>query len=67
MRKSPIKVKLVKEIVAGRTPPLYIIKEIVGAITLGAYNGQVLRVGDAIDEKQAERLTASYAVTVTRK
>lgn len=67
MRKiSPIKVKLIRGFGSG-ADKTYFIKQVIGAVTLGAYNGQVLRVGDTIDEKQAERLTQSYLVTVSRK
>jgi hypothetical protein len=41
----------------------YRITKITGAITLGAYNGQILRSGDYITEKQAEHLLLSYTVT----
>jgi hypothetical protein len=61
MRKSPIKVKLRRDLGG------YLIVSITNAVTIGSFNGQILRVGDAIDEKQAEHLTHSYLVAVTHK
>lgn len=66
-RKSPIKVSLLIGTALGGGAPQYRIKQIANAVTLGAFNGRVLRTGDVIDEKEAEYLTRSYLVTVTTK
>lgn len=64
MMRIPIKVKLLRNLPNPPVPDSYTITQIVGAVTVGSYNGQILRAGDKIDEKQAEHLTRSYAVTV---
>jgi hypothetical protein len=66
-RKSPIKVKLQAGQLMSGGEHGYLVTSITGAITLGAFNGQIIRAGDAIDEKLAVRLTESYQVTVTHK
>ena len=40
----------------------YRITKITGAVTVGSFNGQILRAGDYITEKQAEHLTHSYNI-----
>ena len=65
-KKSPVKVKLqIGDSFGGSQS--YMIKQIDGAVTIGSYNGQILRAGDYIDETQADALTQSYLVTVVTK
>lgn len=60
--RTPIKVKLVRT-----NEATYRIVSIVGTVTLGLFNGRVARAGDSLDEKEAERLAASYHLTVVNK
>jgi hypothetical protein len=66
MRKSPIKIKLSGERISGTDNYQYRVTQISGAITLGGYNGEIFRIGDQMDEKQAIALTRSYVVTITQ-
>jgi len=66
MKKSPIKVKLLRGVFLSGTDS-YMVTSITNAVNIGAFNGKIVRVGDFLTEKEAEHLTSSYVVTVTHK